>query len=384
MYPSLNSSIPDLSWSLDITSPVSISVSTSVSTKLFATTDRRNVALWLGLVAIVVYLMIVVGGVTRLTQSGLSMVDWQPIMGVIPPITESEWTETFNAYKQYPEYQKINAGMSLSEFKGIFYWEYGHRVLGRIIGLIYFVPFVAFLLLGRIEREFVPRLSIAFVLGGLQGLMGWYMVKSGLVDMPRVSHYRLAAHLLLAMLILSFLFWLILDLAGTRRLVVSARMRMLALTMLVLLSLQLLFGAFTAGLDAGLGFNTYPLMHGQWLHDAALMIEPVWRNVFENGVMIQFIHRWLGALLVLGIVALVVIGFKEGLPKLPLLALVGVTLTQFLVGIATLLMRVPVGLGSLHQAVACIMLLALVYIVYITRHADGLFEKDSSKLTAAV
>ena len=330
------------------------------------TVENRNIVIWLSFVCVVVYLMIVVGGVTRLTQSGLSMVDWKPIMGVVPPLTTTDWEESFEAYKQYPEFQKINPDMNLEEFKGIYYWEYGHRVLGRVIGLVYFIPFIIFLLLGRIEKKWRPRLWLGLILGGLQGLMGWYMVKSGLVDMPHVSHYRLAAHLLLAIFILSFLVWLIMDVLGIKRIEVSNGTRKLSVGLLILLGFQLMMGAFTAGLDAGRGFNTYPLMHGQWLADAALMIEPFWRNMIENGVMIQFIHRWLGALLVLGGMALAYMSARSGM-MIPAVFLITVTTTQFVLGIATLMLRVPVALGSMHQAVACLMVLSLVHIVYVTR-----------------
>ncbi len=329
--------------------------------------DNRNLVVWLSSVCVVIYLMIVVGGVTRLTQSGLSMVDWRPIMGAIPPLSLAEWEQAFEAYQQYPEFQKINRDMNLEQFKSIFYWEFGHRLLGRVIGLVYFIPFVIFLALGRIEKRWKPQLWIAFVLGGLQGLMGWYMVKSGLVDIPRVSHFRLAAHLLLAILILAFLFWLILDLLEVKRVQVPDNLHRFALFMLVLLSLQLLLGAFTAGLDAGYGFNTYPLMHGQWLADAAVMMEPFWRNFIENGVMIQFMHRWVGALLLIGVVGLAFSAARNGM-LFPSIVLVVVTAAQFAIGVATLMLRVPVVLGSLHQAVGCLMVLALVYLVYVTRN----------------
>ena len=330
------------------------------------TVENRNIVIWLSFVCVVIYLMIVVGGVTRLTQSGLSMVDWKPIMGVVPPLTPTDWEEAFEAYKQYPEFQKINQDMSLEEFKGIYYWEYGHRLLGRVIGLVYFIPFIFFLSLGRIEKKWMARLWLALILGGLQGLMGWYMVKSGLVDLPHVSHYRLAAHLLLAIFILTFLVWLIMDVLRIKRIEVSNGIRRLSVGLLILLGFQLMMGAFTAGLDAGRGFNTYPLMHGQWLADAALMIEPSWRNIIENGVMIQFIHRWLGALLVLGVMGLAYMSARSGM-MLPAAFLITVTLTQFGLGVATLMLRVPVALGSLHQAVACLMVLSLVHFVYVTR-----------------
>lgn len=325
-----------------------------------------HLVVWLAVVCVVIYLMIVVGGVTRLTQSGLSMVDWQPIMGVVPPLSAEDWQETFDAYRQYPEYQKINRGMSLDEFKQIFYWEYGHRVLGRLIGVIYFLPLVVFLMMGRVERRWQPRLWIAFVLGGLQGLMGWYMVKSGLVDVPYVSHYRLAAHLMLAFLIIGFLFWLILDMLAVKRVESPASLKTGGVWLMVLLILQLVLGAFTAGLDAGYGFNTWPLMHGQFLADAAVMMEPFWHNFFENGVMIQFIHRWLGACLLLGIVWYAWRALGTELSRAATILLV-VTLVQFALGVTTLLYRVPVVLGSLHQAVACLMVLAMLYVIYLSR-----------------
>ncbi|MBT3710151.1 MAG: heme A synthase, partial [Gammaproteobacteria bacterium] len=174
--------------------------------------SNSPIIIWLIMVCSMVVLMIVVGGITRLTGSGLSMVDWRPIMGVLPPISEVEWNTVFLAYQQFPEYQQINKNITLEEFKGIFYWEYGHRVLGRLIGLVFFLPFLAFVVMGKVRGSLAIKLSIGLVLGGLQGLMGWYMVKSGLVDIPRVSHYRLAAHLLLAMLILCYLCWLIFEL----------------------------------------------------------------------------------------------------------------------------------------------------------------------------
>jgi cytochrome c oxidase assembly protein subunit 15 len=318
----------------------------------------------------VIYLMIIVGGVTRLTQSGLSMVDWRPIMGVVPPLSAEEWQSTFEAYRQYPEYQKINKGMSVEEFKGIFYWEYGHRVLGRVIGIIYFVPFVLFLAFGQVQKRWVPRLWGGLVLGGLQGLMGWYMVKSGLVDVPSVSHFRLAAHLMLALVILVFLFWLIMDMAGVRRTAVNPAISLLARGLAVLLALQLVFGAFTAGLDAGYGFNTWPLMHGQFLADAATMMSPFWHNFVENGVMIQFVHRWLGAFLLLGVVVLMVLTLKEKVLVKQAMTLVFITVVQFLLGVFTLVQSVPVFLGSAHQAVACLMMLTLTWLIYVAREPE--------------
>ena len=331
------------------------------------TRSNQHLVIWLSAVCAVIFTMIIFGGLTRLTQSGLSMVDWRPIMGVIPPITSAEWQDTFDAYKSYPEYQKINMGMTLPEFKTIFYWEYGHRVLGRVIGLIFFLPFVIFLLMGKVQRRWMLPLWFALFLGGLQGLMGWYMVQSGLVDVPHVSHYRLAAHLSLALIIMVYLFWLILDMLDVGRQKVAGGFRLGSIGLALLLAIQFVFGAFTAGLDAGRGFNTWPLMHGQFLADAAVMIKPLWLNLFENGVMIQFVHRWMGALLVLGVIGFCLLAFRQGVLRHAAMILLAVTSLQFMLGVLTLLHAVPVVLASLHQAVACLMVLVLVYVIYVAR-----------------
>ena len=332
------------------------------------------------LVCIIIFAMIVVGGVTRLTHSGLSMVEWKPIMGFIPPLNDGQWQETFDAYKQYPEYQKVNKGMSLGEFKNIFYWEYGHRVLGRSIGLVFFIPFILLWLLGKIEKRLVPKLVVALVLGGLQGLMGWYMVMSGLVDMPRVSHYRLAAHLVLALIILSYLFWIILDLLDMQKICVSRWFKYLCFMALGIVSLQILFGAFTAGLRAGLGFNTFPLMDGRFIAEAATMMTPLWLNFLENGAMVQFVHRWLGTLLLLLVIVLFGLAVLSNVPR-QLLVISGllaiVTFAQFMLGVLTLINYVPIALASAHQGVACLVLLAsllLVYSVWIPARRDAAID----------
>ncbi|MBT6244092.1 MAG: heme A synthase [Gammaproteobacteria bacterium] len=328
------------------------------------------VRVWLIVVCLVLVAMITVGGATRLTHSGLSMVDWKPLSGVIPPITTQEWEAEFDQYKQFPEYQKLNQGMDLAEFKQIFYWEYGHRVLGRLIGLMFFVPFVFFWLTKRVERKYVPRLVGALILGGSQGLMGWYMVKSGLVDIPRVSHYRLAAHLSLAMLILCYLSWLIFDLSTTQRVKVTPLLKKLITGFVVLLSLQIIYGAFTAGLRAGLGFNTYPLMGQQLLADAATTIVPFWINLFENGAMVQFIHRWLGFLVLLSIITVFAVALSQVKSRRVSQAatwVLGLVLVQFLLGVLTLINYVPLYLALAHQVFACLVLLGAAYLLYIVR-----------------
>lgn len=328
----------------------------------------RAVAWWLGSVCVVVFCMIIVGGVTRLTHSGLSMVDWKPILGVVPPLGEDGWQAAFDAYKQYPEYQKVNRDMELSEFKFIYYWEYGHRILGRIIGLIFFIPLVFLAYFKMIRRELVPKLFVAFVLGGLQGLLGWYMVKSGLVDIPRVSHLRLAAHLLLAMFLLGYIFWFLMDICKVKVDKASSKVRGWLLAIAALFGVQVTYGAFVAGLRAGLGFNTFPLMDGSWLAQAATLMTPFWINVFENGAMVQFIHRWLGALLIL---VLIVGLFKVlGSSRRLVAAWIGLSIclfAQFALGVSTLVLHVPLSLASLHQALAVIVMLVIVYLLYITK-----------------
>ncbi len=329
--------------------------------------SNRAVIIWLIAVCFTIFSMVVVGGITRLTESGLSMVDWQPVIGIVPPLNESEWEQAFESYKSYPQYQKVNTGMSLDDFKGIYYWEYGHRVLGRLIGIIYFVPFVLLLMLGKIEKPMVPKLWIGLVLGSLQGVMGWYMVKSGLVDIPRVSHYRLAAHLMLALLILGYLSWLVLTLCKINRVEMTDLFRTLTYTLVPILLLQILYGAFVAGSRAGFGYNTFPLMNGEFLPETAMQLTPLWLNLLDNNAMLQFLHRWIGALVMAITSVLFILGWRSGCSSVKLLTslLMIAVLGQFLLGVLTLINIVPIGLASLHQAGACIVLIVMVWLVYI-------------------
>ncbi len=330
-------------------------------------TADRAVAYWLASICVVVFLMIIVGGVTRLTHSGLSMVEWKPILGSIPPLNQEDWQEAFDAYKQFPEYQKVNHGMALDDFKFIYYWEYSHRLLGRFIGLIFFVPFVMLAYFKMIRRSMMPKLLFAFVLGGLQGLMGWYMVKSGLVDLPRVSHFRLAAHLILAMFLMAYLYWLILDLLKVQLRSVSPGIQKLLYSVIVLFGLQVLYGAFVAGLRAGWGFNTFPLMDGQLLAEAATTMSPLLLNFVENGSMVQFVHRWIAVLLFgMSIVGLTLTAKDKGVAT-GWVILTALIAAQFVLGVSTLVMYVPIAVASLHQAGAVIVMLALVYLLYTSK-----------------
>lgn len=323
---------------------------------------------WLLLCAAVVYIMIVVGGVTRLTRSGLSMVEWDPIMGIIPPIGEAAWLEVFAKYKQSPEYIKVNAGMSLDAFKGIFYWEYGHRVLGRVIGLIYFLPFMFFLIRGMIPKEWVMRLGSIVVLIGLQGLMGWYMVMSGLVDIPQVSQYRLTAHFGLAVVIFAMMLWFSMDFLRGDNKANHSSVSYLKSTMAVIavVFIMMLSGGLVAGTKAGHIMNTFPTMNGQWIPSGIMAINPAWLNFFENPVAIQFVHRATALLVTLLVITSFVISFKQRFSTWNSLVLIAMII-QINLGIMALVMKVPVALGAAHQAGAVALLSAALFAAHIAR-----------------
>lgn len=335
--------------------------------------NDRAVAAWLLICCVTIFAMVVLGGVTRLTGSGLSMVQWAPIMGLLPPLNVAEWQEAFDLYKQYPEYQLKNKGMDLEGFKSIFYFEWAHRVLGRAIGVMFAIPFGYFLLRGRIRRAMVPRMFALFVLGGLQGLMGWYMVKSGLVDVPQVSQYRLTAHLSLAIIIYAYMFWLLLDLWHSSRQTAPTypTPARVASALLAAVFLTIVSGGFVAGLKAGFAFNTFPLMNGQWIPDNFLYLQPVWRNLFENIATVQFNHRWLAITVALAIVTFVVMNWRsiaDQRLRLGLAALLIAVALQVTLGIATLLLAVPVSLAAAHQGGAVILLTAMIYVVHLLWH----------------
>ena len=333
--------------------------------------DDRAILRWLIICLGLIFTMVILGGVTRLTGSGLSMVTWHPT-GMLPPLSLEQWQAEFQLYQQYPEYQKINRGMSLDEFKSIFWFEYSHRMLGRLIGLVFLLPFVYFWLRKRIKAGLTPKLIVMFVLGGMQGLLGWYMVKSGLVSNPHVSQYRLTAHLISAVLIYSFVLWTIFDLAFPepyRHLGESSARpwRKLSLALVGLVLLTIISGGFVAGLDAGMIFNTFPLMGGQWIPDGIGALSPWYLNPVENLITVQFDHRWLAIFTGL----LLIVWYLRGRSKFPQrpvqlsFKLVGMMIIiQLVLGIATLLMQVPVVLGALHQAGALLLLSALLFNVH--------------------
>ena len=322
---------------------------------------RRAIALWLFICSAMVFATLVVGGVTRLTHSGLSIVEWQPIVGVVPPITQGQWEETFAKYQQTPEYQKVNHQMSLDEFKGIFWWEYFHRVLGRTIGAVFLVPFLWFLFRHRLDRGLTARLCGIFILGALQGAMGWYMVKSGLVDDPRVSQYRLTAHLSLAFLIFTAMVWVALGLYAQRERAVRgtarAGLQKAGAWIAGVAFYMIVTGGFVAGIRAGKAYNSFPLMNGHLVPPEIMLIDPWYLNFFNNMATVQFDHR-LGAWLLAFLVPWFWFRLRSagesprvrGVATLVLVALAA----QIALGIATLLTQVPVGLGAAHQGGAMV------------------------------
>jgi len=313
------------------------------------------VRLWLLAVAFLVFCMVIVGGSTRLTDSGLSITEWQPLLGAIPPLTDADWQAAFEKYKLIPEYSVVNQGMTVEEFKFIYWWEWSHRFLGRFIGLVFFLPLVLFAVTGRISRGLWWRLATIFVLGGLQGGLGWYMVASGLVERVDVSQYRLSAHLTVAALIYAVTIWVALGL-GRERTRPSTGRAWAAVIIVALVFLQIAAGGFVAGLDAGMGYNTWPLMDGQLIPKGLMAMEPAWRNIFENAMTVQFNHRMLAYVVAIA-VTLYALAERSGAATLML----AITLVQIGLGIWTLLEQVPLSLGLIHQGGALVLLAAALW-----------------------
>ena len=325
----------------------------------------RALRIWLGIVAALIVAMILVGGATRLTESGLSITEWKPVMGAIPPLTEADWHEAFEAYKQIPQYTELNRGMSLDDFKTIYWWEWTHRFLGRLIGVVFLVPFIAFWVAGFIPRALLPRLLGLFLLGAIQGAVGWYMVMSGLVDRVSVSQYRLMLHFGLALVILGYTLWLLFDLGRERsRAARGGAIVWLAGGMLAMMFLQMLAGALVAGMDAGLGFNTWPLINGAFIPSGLGEVQPWYLNAFENPLTVQFNHRMLGyAVVVATLAQFAWLALRRAPPPLTGTGLTVALLAvlQAVLGVWTLLLAVPLILGLAHQAGAVALFAVALY-----------------------
>ncbi len=327
--------------------------------------ERRAIAVWLLICCAAIAVMVVLGGVTRLAHAGLSIVEWRPVTGVLPPLSDAEWEEAFAAYRQFPEYQKLNRGMVLAEFQSIYWLEYLHRLWGRAIGVLFLVPFLWFLVKRTISGSLAAKLAGLFLLGGAQGALGWYMVKSGLADRPDVSAYRLTAHLGLALWIYAYGLWIALRLLGAgaeHR--APAPLRGFALALVGLVGISVLSGGFVAGLDAGFAYNTFPLMGDRIVPDELWLLDPRYRNFFENPATAQFTHRVLAVLTLIAVLAFWLRGTRVPLPPRPRLAsrcLVGAVLLQLALGIATLVLVVPLPLAAAHQAGAVLLWTAALW-----------------------
>lgn len=336
--------------------------------------NRRAVAAWLVGVAAMIFLMVVIGGITRLTESGLSITEWKPVTGTLPPLTEADWEREFELYKRIPEAQTVHYGITLEEFKRIYFWEYLHRLWGRLIGVVFAVPLAWFLITRRIPAGFGLRLTGIFALGALQGFVGWWMVTSGLVDRTDVSQYRLVAHLGLALIIYAAVVWTVLDLlTPSPSGIAPPRLRRQASAFGALAFTTILSGGFVAGLDAGLTYNTFPLMDGRLFPAGYFIQSPWWINWFENVTAIQFNHRLLAIATLAAAIALWAYWRPRTVPalRLGLDALAASTLIQVSLGIATLLLVVPIPLAALHQAGAVLVLTAAVALRHTARRAPS-------------
>lgn len=321
--------------------------------------NRKWVRYWLYFICIMVAAMVIIGGATRLTDSGLSITEWKPLLGIFPPLSQGDWLSEFEKYKRIPEYTQINKGMNLAEFQFIYWWEWSHRFVGRIIGFVFFIPLVFFWVTKRLERKLKPRLLFLLMLGGLQGFIGWWMVSSGLVDRTDVSQYRLAVHLTLAFFIFAYALWLARGLATHSNEPAKSIVTLFAPIIVIMIFVQIFLGALVAGLDAGLSFNDWPLMDGAIIPESLFVVEPWWLNFFENNKLVQFTHRvWAYALML--VIALNVIISKNSetgnthfARSIILLVLV---LAQAGLGIMTLVLQVPLNWALLHQFGAVVLL----------------------------
>ena len=331
--------------------------------------DNKNVIYWLLTGCFLIFVMIVVGGITRLTHSGLSISSYKLITGTIPPLNEAQWIAEFEHYQQFPEYQKLHSHFDLEDFKDIYFWEYIHRVLGRLLGIVFIIPFLYFLFKRQLTKSTIKKSLILLFLGGLQGFLGWYMVKSGLVDRPSVSHYRLAMHLTTAFLTFAYTFWVAMDLWYPVKKQIDKHIRNLIRVGLAILLIQIVWGAFVAGLNAGWIHNFWPWMtDGEWIHETVYTEQtPLWRNFVEGKSGVQFVHRYM-AYVVVGFIAFLWYKTRNRQLTTPqrngINLLLVLVLVQFTLGVFTLILRVPVTLGVLHQVVAFFLLANMTYVLH--------------------
>jgi cytochrome c oxidase assembly protein subunit 15 len=332
---------------------------------------NRPIGIWLLTGCFLIFCMVIIGGITRLTGSGLSITEWNLLMGTIPPMSESEWQIAFDKYKQIPQFHKVNYDFNLEDFKSIFWWEYIHRLLGRIIGMVFIIPFLWFYFKGMFDRKALRKMFFLFLLGGLQGFLGWFMVKSGLTELTSVSHIRLAIHLITAFFTFGFTFYYALEVLMDGKPIgkVPGFKRLINL-LFILVTVQIIYGAFVAGLHAGNIFNSFPLMNGSFIPEGMFFLQPAWENLFSNQVNVQFIHRILAYIIT--VFALILFFksrnintnrvFKNGVNYLFFAVIV-----QFTLGVFTLLTGVNISLALLHQAGAFFLFSGCVYLIFLIR-----------------
>lgn len=331
---------------------------------------NRPIIIWLFSGCFLIYAMVLIGGITRLTHSGLSMVEWNMIVGSLPPINDADWQEPFLKYQQTPEYQQINNHFTLKEFKSIYWWEYTHRLLGRTIGIVFLLPFSYFLIRKKLNAVLIRNLLVVLVLGGFQGFLGWYMVKSGLTKEPHVSHYRLAAHLISALTVFGFTFWVALDLLFPKGKYQGKKLsgiKPYLYILFIVVIIQIIYGAFVAGLKAGLFYTTFPKMNDQWIANEVIALTPWWKNFIESIPGVQFLHRYIAYLAVL-LTAIIWIKSRNieltTLQRNMINLLIYVVFIQFLLGVLTLIYSVPVLLGVLHQTGAFILFASTLFLIH--------------------
>ncbi len=363
-------------------SMVPMSMDRHAGAHVVAERSNRPVRFWLYVVAGLVFLMVVVGGITRLTESGLSITEWQPLLGALPPLSDADWATAFAKYREIPQYKLVNAGMTLDEFRSIYWWEWLHRLLGRAIGVVFAVPFMIFVSNGTIPRPHMPRYVVLFALGGLQGAVGWWMVSSGLTERVDVAPLRLAIHLTLAAVIFAALLWTALTLSDRGRAPRPSPIRRIgAGATLGWVFVQIFLGALVSGNHAGLVYDTWPLMNGVFVPSDLLTHEPWWRNFLDNHAMVQFVHR-LGAYVLFALAltqfVVIVVTARTATARLTAFALGFSVAFQIMVGIATLLMHVPFSLALIHQAMAMVVLAAAVV------HAVSVFAPGRMETTLPI
>ena len=328
--------------------------------------EKRPIILWLISGCVLIFIMVIIGGITRLTNSGLSMSTWQLIGGTIPPLNPKEWIAAFNVYQATPE-GKMNSHYVLDDFKYIFFWEYLHRMMGRLLGLVFIIPFIYFLIKKKLNRKLIYQSLILFSMGAMQAGIGWWMVKSGLVKNPDVSHFRLAIHLITAFLTCAFTLWVALPLILPEKRSGNKKLLKLTSWLFILVIIQIIYGAFVAGLNAGRICNTWPKMEGEWIPGSIFSMNPFWQNFIENHYAIQFIHRTLAFIIVFFVLYI----WNEGrkikinyLQKKSFNILLSLVIFQIVIGIFTLILVVPISLSLIHQLVAFLLLMSIIFSMF--------------------